>query len=61
VFSTLFPGQHDDQGGANARQQLSIAAALREKDLANPPAYAVLDHYAWRNHCRGLFQMPIAA
>ena len=21
----------------------------------------VLDHYAWRHHCRGLFQMPIAA
>jgi hypothetical protein len=26
-----------------------------------PPARAVLDHYAWRYHCRGLFQMPIAA
>jgi hypothetical protein len=26
-----------------------------------PPAHAVLDHYAWRYHCRGLFQMPIAA
>ena len=26
-----------------------------------PPALAVLDHYAWRYHCRGLFQMPIAA
>ena len=24
-------------------------------------AHAVLDHYAWRYHCRGLFQMPIAA
>jgi len=24
------------------------------------PAHAVL-HYAWRHHCRGLFQMPIAA
>jgi putative transposase len=26
-----------------------------------PPVHAVLDHYAWRRHCRGLFQMPIAA
>jgi putative transposase len=26
-----------------------------------PPAHAVLDHYAWRYDCRGLFQMPIAA
>jgi hypothetical protein len=25
------------------------------------PAHAALDHYAWRHHCRGLFQMPIAA
>jgi hypothetical protein len=24
-------------------------------------APAVFDHYAWRHHCRGLFQMPIAA
>jgi Integrase core domain len=26
-----------------------------------PPAHAVLDHYAWGHHCRGLFQMPTAA
>jgi transposase InsO family protein len=26
-----------------------------------PPAHAVLDHYAWQRHCRGLFQIPIAA
>jgi putative transposase len=26
-----------------------------------PPTHAVLDQYAWRHHCRGLFQMPIAA
>jgi transposase InsO family protein len=26
-----------------------------------PPARAVLARYAWRSHCRGLFQMPIAA
>jgi hypothetical protein len=24
-----------------------------------PPA--ALDHYNWRQHCRGLFQIPIAA
>ena len=27
----------------------------------SPPVRAVLTHYAWRHHCRGLFQMPIAA
>ena len=36
-------------------------AALQEKSGEPPPGHAVLDHYAWRYHCRGLFQMPIAA
>jgi hypothetical protein len=26
-----------------------------------PPTRALLDHYAWQQHCRGLFQTPIAA
>jgi putative transposase len=32
-----------------------------ERSGQPPPAHAVLDHHAWRYHCRGLFQMPIAA
>jgi transposase InsO family protein len=32
-----------------------------ERSGKPPPAHAALDHYAWRHHCRGLFQMPIAA
>ena len=32
-----------------------------ERSGEPPPAHAVLDHHAWRPHCRGLFQMPIAA
>ena len=28
---------------------------------APAPAPASLDHYAWRPHCRGLFQTPMAA
>jgi len=28
---------------------------------ASSPAPAALDHHAWRQHCRGLFQTPIAA
>jgi putative transposase len=28
---------------------------------ASFPARAALDHYAWQQHCRGLFQTPIAA
>jgi hypothetical protein len=25
------------------------------------PTAAVLDRYAWKQHCRGLFQTPVAA
>jgi transposase InsO family protein len=25
------------------------------------PARAALDHYGWQQHCRGLFELPIAA
>ena len=32
-----------------------------ERSGRRPPTRAVLDHYAWQHHCRGLFQMPIAA
>jgi transposase InsO family protein len=32
-----------------------------ERSGKPPPAHAILDHYAWRRHCRGLFQMPIGA
>ncbi len=28
---------------------------------ASSPATAVLEHYAWQQHCRRLFQSPIAA
>ena len=32
-----------------------------ERSGQPPPTHALLDRYAWRHHCRGLFQMPIAA
>jgi len=32
-----------------------------ERSGQPPPTHAVLDRYAWRHYCRGLFQMPIAA
>jgi hypothetical protein len=28
---------------------------------APSPAPAALDHYSWQQHCRGLFQVPVAA
>jgi putative transposase len=36
-------------------------ATLAQRAGASSPAYASLDHHAWRQHCRGLFQTPIAA
>ena len=32
-----------------------------QRARAPSPAPAALDHYAWQQHCRGLFQIPIAA
>jgi hypothetical protein len=41
------------------RELLAALGGVAAWPLA-APAHAVLDHYAWRHHCRGLFQMPIA-
>jgi transposase InsO family protein len=39
-----------------------LTGTTPEKLAAAPvPAAAALDGYAWRQHCRGLFQTPIAA
>jgi transposase InsO family protein len=32
-----------------------------ERSGQPPPSPAILARYAWRHHCGGLFQMPIAA
>jgi len=34
----------------------SVAALREQRSGQPPPAHAVLDHYAWRHHCRALFQ-----
>jgi putative transposase len=36
-------------------------ATPAQRTGAKPPAPAALDQYAWQQHCRGLFQTPIAA
>jgi transposase InsO family protein len=46
---------------ANRVHQSLNGSTPGERSGTPPPAHAVLDHYAWRHHCRGLFQMPIAA
>src|SRR5262245_35737046 len=43
-----------------AHQSLS-GSTPGERSGQPPPSPAVLHCYAWRHHCRGLFQMPIAA
>ena len=42
---------HRALGGATPSQHAGVPSA----------ALASLDHHAWRQHCRGLFQIPIAA
>jgi transposase InsO family protein len=44
------------------RVHQSLDDALRETDVADRrPPLPYLARYTWRSHCRGLFQMPIAA
>jgi len=44
------------------RVHRALAGSTPAQRAAAPsPAPAALDHYAWRQHCRGLFQTPIAA
>ena len=45
----------------NRVHQSLYGSIPEERSGGPPPTHAVLDHYAWRHHCRGLFQMPIAA
>jgi hypothetical protein len=42
-----------------ARRRLEELARVYADRSTAPPA--ALDHYNWRQHCRGLFQIPIAA
>src|ERR1700676_864584 len=45
-----------------SRVHQSLRGSTPSESSANPPpARAVLDHYVWRQHCRSLFQLPIAA
>jgi hypothetical protein len=44
------------------RVHQSLCGRTPAERSGKPPAtHAVLTDYAWRSHCRGLFQMPIAA
>ena len=43
------------------RVHQSLGSTPGERSGEPPPAHATLDHYTWRQYCRGLFQMPMAA
>jgi hypothetical protein len=47
--------------GVRAGQPNRRSRTPPERSGQASPAHAVLRHYAWRQHCHGLFQMPIAA
>jgi putative transposase len=46
--------------GNRVHQSLS-GSTPGERSGIPPPTHAALDHFVWWHHCRGLFQMPIAA
>jgi len=46
--------------GSRVHQSLS-GSTPEEQSGKPPPAHAALDSYGWQQHCRGLFQTPIAA
>ena len=44
------------------RVHLAIAGLTpAQRAGALSPAPAALDHYGWQRHCRGLFEIPVAA
>ena len=50
----------DYYNGQRVHRALAGATPMHRAG-ATSPAPAALDQYAWRQHCRGLFQTPIAA
>lgn len=45
-----------------ARAHQSLGGRTPDSPTANTPRHAAsLEHYQWDSHCRGLFQLPIAA
>ena len=50
-----------DYYNADRVHRALAGATPAQRADAPSPAPAALDHYAWRQHCRGLFQIPMAA
>jgi putative transposase len=54
-------GEFRDYYNADRVHRALAGATPAQRAGAPSPASASLDHYAWQQHCRGLFQAPIAA
>ena len=54
-------GEFKDYYNADRVHRALAGSTPAHRAGAPSPAPAALDHYAWRQHCRGLFQTPIAA
>ena len=50
----------DYYNGQRVHRALAGSTPVRRAD-ALCPAPAALDHYGWQQHCRGLFEIPVAA
>ena len=54
-------GEFSDYYNADRVHRALAGATPAQRAGAPSPAPAALDRYAWRQHCRGLFQAPMAA
>ena len=54
-------GEFRDYYNAHRVHRALAGSTPAQRAGAPSPAPAALDHYAWQQHCRGLFQTPIAA
>jgi putative transposase len=54
-------GEFRDYYNAHRVHRALAGSTPAQRAGAPSPAAAALDDYAWRQHCRGLFQTPIAA
>ena len=54
-------GEFRDYYNADRVHRALAGATPAQRAGVRSPAPAALDHYAWRQHCRGLFQAPMAA
>jgi hypothetical protein len=59
--ATIVPQLADGPATGSVRPGSNFCGAQAQFAGALSPAPAALDHYGWQQHCRGLFELPIAA